>query len=133
MDLESPNQVAGANVGERRSEACSNRPSLAALPAMAQLVVRQGNAMTTPSAIPVGKRIVLSFLISWVAAVSLGIIFGARAVGVASPAQLWVMLVVQVATIVASVVALFLTPLVAWSVSGCRSVPRVLELARGSS
>jgi hypothetical protein len=32
-----PNQAAGANVGERRSAACSNRKSLAALPAMAQL------------------------------------------------------------------------------------------------
>ena len=33
----SPNQAAGANVGERRSAVCSNRASLAALPAMAQL------------------------------------------------------------------------------------------------
>ena len=33
----SPNQAARANVGERRSAACSSRAALAALPAMAQL------------------------------------------------------------------------------------------------
>lgn len=35
--MKTPNQAAGANVGERRSAACCNRGSVAALPAMAQL------------------------------------------------------------------------------------------------
>jgi hypothetical protein len=70
--------------------------------------------MNTPSCIPIGKRILLSFGISWLAAVSLGIIYGARVVGRISIADLWVMGVIQIATIVSSVIALVLTPLIAW-------------------
>jgi hypothetical protein len=70
--------------------------------------------MNAPSGIPLGRRIFISFVISWFASVSLGIIYGARVVNRASFADLWVMGVVQVAAIISSVIALLLTPLVAW-------------------
>jgi hypothetical protein len=78
--------------------------------------------MSTPSSIPLGKRILVSFGISWLAAVSLGIIYGARVVGRVSIADLWVMGVIQIATIVSTVIAIFLTPLTAWVLQSYSSI-----------
>jgi len=76
--------------------------------------VRQHSAMNAPSSIPLAKRILVSFGISWLAAVSLGIIYGVRVVGRISIADLWIMGVIPIATIISSVIAVFLTPLIAW-------------------
>jgi hypothetical protein len=78
--------------------------------------------MSTPSSIPLGKRIFASFGISWLAAVSLGIIYGARVVGRVSISDLWVMGVIQIATIVSTVIAIFLTPLTAWVLQSYASI-----------
>ena len=68
----------------------------------------------TPNSISPFKRVLASFAISCVAAVSLGIIYGSRVVGTCFVTDLWVMAVLPVATIISSVVAVVLTPLVAW-------------------
>jgi hypothetical protein len=78
--------------------------------------------MSTPGSIPLGKRILVSFGISWLAAVSLGIIYGARVVGKGSIADLWVMGIIQIATIVSTVIAIFLTPLTAWVLESYASI-----------
>lgn len=70
--------------------------------------------MASRTPIPLAKRILLSLAISWFMAVSCGILFGACAAGTASVADLWVMAVIPVATLFSSIVALALTPLVAW-------------------
>jgi hypothetical protein len=70
--------------------------------------------MASRALIPVAKRILLSLAISWFMAVSCGILFGACAVGTTSIVELWVMAVIPVATVFSSIVALALTPLVAW-------------------
>jgi hypothetical protein len=78
--------------------------------------------MNTPSSIPLGKRILISFGISWLASVSLGIIYGARVAGTVSRADLWVMGVIQIATIVSTVIAILLTPLTAWALQSYASI-----------
>jgi len=70
----------------------------------------------------------VSFGISWLAAVSLGIIYGARVVGRVSISDLWVMGVIQVATIVSSVIAVFLTPLIAWGLGSYAVIKWILFL-----
>ncbi|MGA2603394.1 MAG: hypothetical protein ABSG14_04125 [Verrucomicrobiia bacterium] len=70
--------------------------------------------MNVTGAIPTAKRIALALGISWLASVSLGLVYGARVVGTVSVPQLWVMGVIQVATIISTVIGIFLTPLIAW-------------------
>ena len=84
--------------------------------------------MNTPSAIPLGKRIFLSFVISWLAALSLGIVYGARVIGTVDLAKLWVMTVIQVAAIISSVIAVFLTPLIVWGLRSYGVIKWILLL-----
>jgi hypothetical protein len=84
--------------------------------------------VSSPSSISLGKRILVSFGISWFAAVSLGIVYGARGVGRYSLADLWVMGVIQVATIVSSAIAIFLTPLIAWALRRYGVIKWILAL-----
>jgi len=80
--------------------------------------------MNSPSSIPLAKRLFLAFGISWFGAVSLGLVYGARVIGTVSVAQLWVMAVIQVAVIISSIIAIFVTPLTAWVLQGCGVINR---------
>jgi hypothetical protein len=84
--------------------------------------------MSTTSSIPLGKRVFLSFGIAWLAAVSLGNIYGARAVGRVNPSDLWIMGVIQIATTFSSIIAVFLTPLIAWVLRSYAAIKWILLL-----
>jgi len=68
---------------------------------------------------PMIKRILISLAITWVAATTLGIILGARVLGTASITNLWGAGVVQMAAMLCTGTALFLTPLTAWAKKLC--------------
>jgi len=71
---------------------------------------------------PMIKRILISLAITWVAATTLGIILGARVLGTASITNLWGAGVVQMAAMLCTGTALFLTPLTAWALKSYASI-----------
>jgi hypothetical protein len=70
--------------------------------------------MKPKNSITLSKHIFFGFLISWLSAVSIGIIFSARIIGTNSITDLWTMAVIQVAVIFSSIVSVLFTPLVIW-------------------
>jgi hypothetical protein len=70
--------------------------------------------------IPQRKSLLLSLAVSWFGAVSLGNIYGAIGGHTVNIADLWIM--VPLATIVSSIIAIFMTPITLWAMRGYASI-----------
>jgi len=64
------------------------------------------------------KYVMKCAAVSWAAAITLGLAFGASVMHSVSLAHLWVTLVIQVSLIISSVVAVLVTPVTAWAFGG---------------
>jgi hypothetical protein len=72
--------------------------------------------------IALAKSILLAFAVSWFGAVSLGNIYGAIVGRTVNIADLWIMAIIPIATIVSSIIAIFMTPLTLWAMHGYASI-----------